>query len=79
MAFPTSFMLSTEYSDMNFFMQAAYLLISIIGLRFKYYTAWSLGMVSMHATGFTTNPKIDENGKNVDLFDRVIVSNIWDF
>ena len=79
MAFPLSFMLGEEYRNMNFFMQAAYLLISMIGVRFKYYTAWSLGMVAMHATGFTTNPQTDDHGHLHDKFDRVVVSNIWDF
>jgi hypothetical protein len=40
-------------------MQIVYLLVSIAGARFKYYAAWSLGMVSVHATGLTYNPKID--------------------
>jgi hypothetical protein len=28
----------------------------MIGVRFKYYLAWSLGMMGMNATGITYNP-----------------------
>jgi hypothetical protein len=40
-------------------MQIVYLLISIMGARFKYYAAWSLGMVGVHASGLTFNPKVN--------------------
>lgn len=46
--------------------------------RFKYYAAWSLGMIAMHATGFTYNPQ-HENDKITNKWDRVVVSNIYDF
>lgn len=59
-------------------MQIAYLLISIMATRFKYYAAWSLGMIAMHATGFTYNPQ-HENDKITNKWDRVVVSNIYDF
>jgi hypothetical protein len=29
-----------------------------MGVRFKYYLAWSLGMIGMNASGLTYNPKI---------------------
>lgn len=29
--------------------------LSIFAFRFKYYTAWSLGMIGMNATGITYN------------------------
>jgi len=58
-AFPLSYMLTPEYTELNFFMQSAYLLVSIMGCRFKYYAAWSLGMVAMNSTGLTYNPKVD--------------------
>lgn len=54
-------------------------MVSIVGVRFKYYSAWSLGMVSMNATGITYNPKLDEHSRIVNNWDRVRVSNIWDF
>lgn len=28
-----------------------------MAVRFKYYSAWSLGMVAMNATGLTYNPE----------------------
>ena len=58
-------MITPEFAEMNFFFQAAYLLISIIGARFKYYSAWSLGMLSMNASGITHNPKYDDNNEIV--------------
>lgn len=33
------------------------MLISIIGTRFRYYTVWGIGMLGVHATGLTYNPK----------------------
>lgn len=60
-------------------MQTAYLLITIMATRFKYYAAWSIGMVGMHATGFTYHPQSEPSGKIVNKWDRIVVSNIWDF
>lgn len=57
--FPISFMVTEEFANTGFLMQAVYLLVSIVGTRFKYYTAWSVGMVALHATGFTFNPRPD--------------------
>lgn len=68
-------MLTPEYANMNFFVQAGYLLISIMGARFKYYSAWSLGMVGFNATGLTYNPEETPQGR-VNKWDRVVVSNI---
>lgn len=56
-------MLTPEYAESNFLYQIVYLLISIIGARFKYYSAWSLGMISMNASGITHNPKYNEKGE----------------
>lgn len=50
-----------------------------MGARFKYYAAWSLGMVAMNATGLTYNPKVDDKGNFTNNWDRIVVSNIWDF
>jgi hypothetical protein len=50
-----------------------------MGVRFKYYLAWSLGMIGMNASGLTSNPKVEKEGKIVNKWDRVVVSNIWDF
>lgn len=59
MPFPLSFMLTSDYTEYCYLMQIFYLIVSITGARFKYYAAWSLGMVAVHATGLTNNPKID--------------------
>lgn len=64
---------------MNFFYQSVYLLIAIIGARFKYYSAWSLGMIGVNATGITYNPKKQLDGTIREDWDRIIVSDIWTF
>lgn len=38
------------------------MMIAIFGFRFKYYSAWSLGMIGMNVTGITFNPDINSNG-----------------
>lgn len=77
--FPCSKMISPQFNNWNFLIKSAYMMVSIVGVRFKYYSAWSLGMVSMNATGITYNPKLDEHSRIVNNWDRVRVSNIWDF
>lgn len=79
MPFPLSFMLTEGYQHYSFFMKSVYLLVSIMGCRFKYYSAWSLGMMAMNASGITYNPKVDEFGKIHNNWDRIVVSNIWAF
>lgn len=51
-----SYMYSPEFAELNFLKQSVYLLVCIIGARFKYYSVWSLGMISVNATGITYNP-----------------------
>jgi hypothetical protein len=48
-------MLTDEYSEQNWAYKIGYLVVSIFAFRFKYYSAWSLGMISMNATGITYN------------------------
>jgi hypothetical protein len=52
----------------------------MLSIRFKYYTAWSLGMISMNASGITYNPQFDKTGEIVENnWNRVVVSDIWAF
>jgi len=36
--------------------------VAIFAFRFKYYSAWSLGMLGMNATGITYNSSSDSSG-----------------
>ena len=54
--FKISYLITQEYAELNFIYQTLYLLVAIIGVRFKYYSAWSLGMIGMNASGITYNP-----------------------
>ena len=55
----------------------------ITHIELKYVCAWSLGMMSMRASGFTYNPKKNVVGKNGDVvsydFSRVEVNNMTQF
>ena len=42
------------------------MIIAIFAFRFKYYSAWSLGILGMNAIGITYNPKRDEKGQVVE-------------
>ncbi len=59
--------------------QFLYLLLTLIIFRFKFYTAWSLGMLGMHASGITYKkaPKdpLGEHG----TWDNIKVSDIMTF
>jgi D-alanyl-lipoteichoic acid acyltransferase DltB (MBOAT superfamily) len=48
--------LTEEFAQTNIFNKFSYVLINMIGVQFKYISAWSLGMISMKASGFTYNP-----------------------
>lgn len=48
-------MLSDEYSESNIVYKVVYMTLAIFAFRFKYYSAWSLGMLGMNATGITYN------------------------
>ena len=53
--------------------------IAIFAFRFKYYSAWSLGMLGMNATGITYNVHKDHNHNTVEKWDRIDVSDVWTF
>ncbi len=74
-------MLSDEfYHNYNILYKMLYMSLAIFAFRFKYYAAWSLGMVSMNATGITYNVEKNENGQMVkEKWDRVHVSDVWTF
>ncbi len=72
-------MLTQEYADSNIFYKIVYLTIAIFAFRFKYYSAWSLGMLSMNATGITYLPENDNAGNVVHKWNRIEVSDIWSF
>lgn len=48
-------MLTDEFDNTNLLYKIAYMSIAIFAFRFKYYSAWSLGMLGMNATGITYN------------------------
>ncbi len=52
-------MLTDEFSAKSIFYKIIYMTVAIFAFRFKYYSAWSLGMLGMNATGITYNPKRD--------------------
>jgi hypothetical protein len=53
--------------------------IAIFAFRFKYYSAWSLGMLSMNATGITYDSEKDKAGNFIHKWNRIEVSDIWSF
>jgi len=56
-------MLTDHFDDYNILYKVLYLTVAILGVKFRYYSAWSLGMVGMNAIGITYNPEINENGE----------------
>ena len=40
--FKVDYLVSSEYSELNFLLQFIYVIVVIIVFKFKYYTAWSL-------------------------------------
>jgi hypothetical protein len=48
-------MLTEEFASSNIGYKLLYMTVAIFAFRFKYYSAWSLGMLGMNATGITYN------------------------
>jgi hypothetical protein len=59
-------MLTDEFSAKSIFYKIIYMTVAIFAFRFKYYSAWSLGMLGMNATGITYNPKRDSKGNVIE-------------
>ena len=49
--FKVDYLVSSEYSELNFLLQFIYVIVVIIVFKFKYYTAWSLSTIGVKASG----------------------------
>ena len=78
-SFNLDYMLTQEYYDLNILYKILYMTVAIFAFRFKYYSAWSLGMLSMNATGITYNAEKDGYGNLVHNWNRIEVSDIYSF
>jgi len=58
---------TAEFEEYSYGYRLLYMVICITYIELKYVTAWSLGMVSMRASGFTYNPS-----KNTVAEDKTI-------
>ena len=54
--FPLSAVAEESFGEYNFFYKLLYCVLSITHIELKYIAAWSLGMISMRASGITYNP-----------------------
>ena len=64
--FPVEWFQSQDFYDTSFFLRCVYTLLGAIGLRTKYYVAFSFGDVSMHVCGMSYNgykEVVNESGK----------------
>jgi len=62
--FPLSIVTTPEFLTYSFPYTLLYCVLTITHIELKYVSAWSLGMASMRASGFTYNP--DANVKKED-------------
>jgi lysophospholipid acyltransferase len=71
-----------EFLEYSYGYQLLYMVICITYIELKYVTAWSLGMVSMRASGITYNPRKNTTNKDNSIsydFGRVEVNNMNKF
>lgn len=76
--FNLDYMLTDEFYNTHIIYKILYMSIAIFVFRFKYYSAWSLGMLGMNATGITYNVHKDQHN-TVEKWDRIDVSDVWTF
>ena len=60
--FPLESIAEPFFGDYNFFYKLLYCVLCITHIELKYIAAWSLGMISMRASGFTYNPSKNKKG-----------------
>lgn len=53
--FNLEYMLTDEFDSAHILYKIFYMSVAIFAFRYKYYSAWSLGMLGMNATGITFN------------------------
>lgn len=61
--FPLDRVIEPSFADKNLFYQALYCILTITHIELKYISAWSLGMISMRASGITYNPSKNTKSK----------------
>lgn len=75
-------LLTEEYANYSLWYKFVYIYFIIFSTEFKYISAWSLGLISMKASGFTYNPSLNHTLQNgtVDYnFDKVRVTDFSKF
>lgn len=75
-------LLTTWYSEQSLLYKLFYLQLLVLNIEVKYISAWSLGMVSMKASGFTYNPSQSIKKKDGTIehnFDKVKVTDFNKF
>lgn len=71
-----------EFNEYSFFYKMVYILICITHIELKYVSAWSLGMMSMRASGITYNPSkniINKDNSVTNDFGRVETTGMMKF
>ena len=61
--FKVDYLVSSEYSELNFLLQFIYVIVVIIVFKFKYYTAWSLSTIGVKASGIGYQKYYDKQGR----------------
>ena len=75
-------MLTAEYASYSLWYKFIYIYLIIFSTEFKYISAWSLGMISMKASGFTYNPGLNYTRADGTVnynFDKVKVTDFGKF
>ena len=71
-----------EFDEYNYFYKLFYMVVCITHIELKYITAWSLGLMSMKASGITYNPSKNVVNKDNSIsynFSKVEVTNLRGF
>ena len=80
--FPLDYLLTDQFAEHNIFYKLFYCVANITFIEFKYVSAWSLGMMSMRASGITYNPEKNvkkEDGSIEYNFGKIEVNNMTGF
>ena len=71
-SFELSYTISEEFAECSYAYKMLFIGAVIVHIEFRYITIWSLGMISVHASGLSYDP-------NAADFSRIQVSRIADF